>query len=264
MKIDDNSRYVSLTGNDIPKELYGKIIELDSRIFSNDSDEFEGDTAVDDSILLSYLEKNILTTTIIYDQFKDEVIGYYQAFPLTSEFLKKYAAGQTTFADMSADDIERYVPGGEGQKLYIWSIGILDEYRGKCELQDSQTSPLNGKNPMKILVEALAVAIINLKKQGVGIDEIYAEGVSTKGQSLAYGLTEGRVLHEDKENDFVLFGNKFKFENMVAKLPEGVRVDLIRRYNAIGAPAKELLGDKVDELVSGVQETKKDKGENGI
>lgn len=248
MFINKNCRYVALTGNDIPFELYNKIIELDSEIFSNDSDEFEGNTAVNPDTLKSYLEKNILTTTIIYDQEKDEVIAYYQAFPLEAKFMEKYVNGKTSFSEMTADDIECFVPGKE-QNLYIWSIGIKEEYRGKCVLNDTEASALRGKNPMKVLIEGLAGAMIDLKKQGVIISEIYAEGVSEKGKKLASELTDNRLLHEDVENDFYLYGNKFKFENMVKRLPEEVKIDLMSKWNSVDFQRGKKLGDNLSKLI---------------
>ena len=256
MIIDESCRYVSLTGNDIPTELYSKIIELDSQVFAEGSDDYEADTSMPPEVLMSFLKKNILTTTIIYDQIEDRVIGYYQAFPLKDDFLQKYVSGQTTFKEMTDDDVEKYVPTTQGQKLYIWSIGIDKEYRGK-KIEDFPSSKLNGKSPVKIMVEALANAVINLRKQGVKISEIYCEGVSDKGQALASDLTDGRLLHSDEEKDFLMYGNVFKFENMVKRLPEDVKNALIEKYNAVSGYSKTKLGDNMDRLVVDTAESEK-------
>lgn len=61
-------RFVSITGRDIPQDLYSKILDFDQEIFSADADEYEGDTTMPRDTLMSFLQKNILTTSIVYDK----------------------------------------------------------------------------------------------------------------------------------------------------------------------------------------------------
>ena len=93
-KEDTRGRFITITGRDIDPSLFDKIVALDSEVFSEDSTDFQADTSMPEDVLKSYLEKNILTTTIIYDRKEDKVVGYFQAFPLEKEFAQDYIDGK--------------------------------------------------------------------------------------------------------------------------------------------------------------------------
>ena len=155
-------RFVSMTGRDIPQDLYFKILDFDEEIFSADADEYEGDTTMPRDTLMSFLQKNILTTSIVYDKQEEKVVGYFQAFPLEENFLAKYIAGEATFKDMNASHVLDY-DGEKPLSLYVWSTGISKEYRDK-EIQDFGGEP-HGEKLYKHMIGTLQSLLLKLQNR---------------------------------------------------------------------------------------------------
>lgn len=227
----ENVRYVCFTGKEIPKELYDKILKLDAEVFSIDANEYDCDTTMPKEVLRGFLKKNILTTTIIYDQLQKRVVGYAQAFPLRQEFLDDYATGKAIFKDLTSEQVETY-EDGKPKSLYFWSIGLIDELRGK-KLSDTKASELDGKSPFKLLIENFAWSIVDVKKEGYSISKIYSEGVSEKGIKFSKTICgEKNLLHENKEENCALYGGEFNFKNLVKGLDREIKDKLIAAYNS--------------------------------
>lgn len=107
---------------------------------------------------------------------------------------------------------------------------------------------LDGKTFYQVMIENFAKSIIDVTKQGANIKNIYCEGVSGKGQELSRSLTKNNLLHEDKENDFILYGNTFDFNvfNRLKNFDE-----LLREYTACKDYNKKnkSLGNNVSDLL---------------
>lgn len=222
----EKGRFIVYTGRNIPKKIYNKIIDLDAEIFNEDADEFQSDTSMPKDTLMSYLKKNILTTTVIYDRQQDKAVAYLQAFPLTQEFFESYKKGEKSFQDITADVIE----GGSSNNplnLYVWSVGISKEFRGKV-INDID-GEVDGKKMYKVLLAEFVNSLINITKQGSQIENIICEGVSKKGQALAMTISGGNIVHEDKEQDFLLCASKFDINNFKGLVED----DLIKKFNDI-------------------------------
>ena len=248
-KEDKRGRFITITGRDIDPSLFDKIVALDSDVFSEDSTDFQADTSMPEDVLKSYLEKNILTTTIIYDRKEDKVVGYFQAFPLEKEFAQDYIDGKKTFKDITSDVVATY-ENGKPLCLYVWSVGISDEYRGKA-IEDFG-GELNGKKMYKVLLTEFMKSVIAVTKQGANIETVLCEGVSKKGQNLARKITGNHVVHEDKENDFLLCYSEFDPSKLLDESDRSkdlIPIELVEEYRrAKQKDSRKVLGNDLDKL----------------
>ena len=190
-----------LYGKNIPKHLYSKIVELDSEVFSTENEEFTGDTTMPPEAVYSMLEKNILSTVVVVEG--EQVIAYFQTFPMEREFEKQYVLGEKTFKDLDGNNVQ---PERQGNiNLYLWSLGIKKEYRGKRFESGGASVSI-----MQLLHEGLVDALADMKKEGIVVKKVLGEAVSEKGRKVVIGFCgEDGLMHEDKENDFYMYGAAF-------------------------------------------------------
>ena len=194
-----------LYGRNIPKSYYPKIVALDGEIFSDGAEDFVGDTTMSEEAVMSMLEKNIDTTVIVVDD-NGEVIGYYQTFPMEPEFESRYIRGETDFKEL--DGTKVMAPGSEKINLYLWSIGIKEEYRGVKFLHPDDPTRVITVNGL--LHEGLVDALADVIASGTQIDMVYGEGVSEKGVKEVIAFCgEDSLIHANEEDEFYLYGAKF-------------------------------------------------------
>ncbi len=185
-----------LYGANIPKHLYGKIADFDSEIFPADSDEFNHDTAVPREQILSMLEKNIQTTVIMIDDHEN-IMAYFQSFPIYPEYEEKFLRDELDFTDVDGDKI--MPPDSENINLYIMSAGIKKEYRG---IKIPRPNEENVNSPIVLLLyEGLVDSIIELYEKGVSIENVFGNAVSPKGVRMMEGLCgkDGLISGNDAE-----------------------------------------------------------------
>ncbi len=242
-------RYVTYTARNIPEHLYPKILDFDGEIFSEDADDFQSDTTMPRDVLMSYLKKNIDTTTIVYDKESDKVVGYFQAFPLKKNFVKDYISGDKTFKDITGDVIEPSLSDNP-QSLYIWSVGITKSLRGKT--MEDFNGALHNKKIYQVLLAEFTKSLINIIKSGANISSIVSEGVSKKGQTLSSQLTNNSIVHENKEEDFILYASEFNPENFRGLVSDELVDELSDAFNKQKNKAyqssKQKLGDNLTML----------------
>lgn len=197
-----------LYGYDIPKSMYPKIADLDSEVFSEGAEEFSGDTTMPKETVIGLLEKNILSTVILVDD-NDEVIAYYQTFPMVKEFEERYVRGEATFKELDGDKL--LGSSAKNINLYVWSIGITKAYRG-VKVKDPSNPEQLVAIP-QLLHEGLVDALVDLKKSGVNVQNIFGEGVSEKGVALMKSICgENSLIHKDEENEFYMYGSQFNVD----------------------------------------------------
>lgn len=193
-----------LYGYDIPKEYYSKIADLDAEVFSADAEDFSGDTTMPKETIIDMLEKNITSTVIVVDDFEN-VVGYLHTFPMEPEFEDLYINGKATFKDLNGSKIQE--ANQEKINLYIWSIGIKEEYRGKKFLDKDGEKLVS---VTQLLHEGLVDSLVDIKKHGTTIEKVYGEGVSEKGVEIVKRFCgENSLIHADDENEFYLYGANF-------------------------------------------------------
>lgn len=194
-----------LYGFNIPTNLYDKIADFDAEIFPPHSSEFASDTAVPRSQILSMLKKNIQTTVIAIDD-NNEIVGYYQAFPITQECEEKHLNNELSFKDIHQSNI---LPiNSKNINLYIMSVGIKREYREKY-IEDPN-NPNIFVPLMLLLNEGLVDALTDLVCNGTKIRSIFGESVSKKGFRIMESLCGKNGLIYANNDDFVYsFYSKF-------------------------------------------------------
>lgn len=234
-----------LYGYDIPKSMYPKIADFDTEIFSEGAEEFSGDTTMPKETVIGLLEKNILSTVIMVDD-NDEIIAYYQTFPMEKEFEQKYIKGEATFKELDATKV--LDSGVTDINLYVWSIGIKQSYRG-VKVQDPQTPEMMVSIP-QLLHEGLIDAIADMKKSGIKIERIFGEGVSEKGVALMKSICgEDSLIHADEENEFYMYGSAFNVD-----CPAFARCRNVEKLKAVYSDmqsASEVLSENIEKLKDG-------------
>lgn len=132
----------------------------------------------------------------------------------------------------------------------MWSVGISDEYRGK--VIDDFGGELNGKKMYKVLLSEFMKSVIAVTKQGANIETVLCEGVSKKGQNLARKITGNHVVHEDKENDFLLCYSEFDPSKLLDESDRSkdlIPVELVEEYKrAKTKDTRKVLGNDLDKL----------------
>lgn len=199
-------RYKVLYGKHIKKEMFDKIIDLNCEVFDNSESDFDGEVAISRETLMSYLNKNIESTSIMYDSQQDKVIGFFWTLPFTKEFTKQYLNSEKSFMDITEDVIVNYESGKE-YDLYFFSMGIQKELRGQ-KLVDS-SSVINGQSVFKLLNEGFVEALTELKENKITINKVFAEAVSDKGNAICKNICRNKLIHKDEVNNFHLYLNNF-------------------------------------------------------
>ena len=197
-----------LYGFNIPTSLYDKIADFDAEIFPANSSEFEIDTNIPRNQILSMLEKNIQTTVIALDDNND-IVAYYQAFPITRECEEKHLNNDLSFKDIHKSNI---LPvNSKDINLYIMSVGIKRKYREK-HIEDPNNP--NVFVPLMLLLnEGLVDALTDVICNGTTIRSVFGEAVSEKGFRIMESLCGKDGLIYANNKDFLYsFYSQFNCE----------------------------------------------------
>ena len=209
------TKFIVLTGKDIPKRIYKKILDFDEEIFNKENTDFKVDTSMPRNILNSFLNKNISTTSIIYNNNSKKVVAYLQAFPLKHELVEDLKYGEKSFKDITSNDIEYYSPN-KPLCLYIYSIGVAKKYRGKLLNFNIGNYP-SGQKMINILINEFINKLKQLETNNIIIDSILCEGVSKKGQEFAMKATGGQILFNNNDIGTMMCYSKFDINNFLNK-----------------------------------------------
>ena len=194
-----------LYGYDIPESLYGKIADLDAEVFSEGAEEFVGNTTMPKEVIISLLKKNISMTVVMVDD-SNNVIAYYQSFPIEKEFAESYLKGDVGFSDINETKVlESNV---SDITMYLWTIAVKKEYRG-VKVDDIH-EPGKKVSIIQLLQEGLVDCLIDLRRQGVVVKRVMSEGVSEKGVDLVKSFCgEDSLVRADEENAFYVYASNF-------------------------------------------------------
>ena len=176
------ARYLCLSGKQITSKFIKSIIELDKIVFRNNNEIFYKNPEIPEEKLLSYLTKNIDATILIYDTIKQCAVAYFNALPLTENFVNRLLQQKLTFSDLTKKDILLFKSNNK-YNLCILSLAILPEYQGKKIID--KYGALNNKEILCFIITEFAKIIIKLKRQNIVIETIITECVSKKGDEFA-------------------------------------------------------------------------------
>ncbi len=190
---------ISLTGANIPESLYPEIVQFNYDMFvptKNAEEGYKIDASMPLDVIESFYRKNIDLTTILYDNEKNKVVGYFQWLLLDKSFSDRYKIHELTFKDMSTKVLltREDVVNNRDFVLYVWSIGIDKNYRSK-EIESLLTENIknNGKlnnikitqdvrnrSALKIMMCELLYAVLDYMKDGVSFCEILGKVLARK------------------------------------------------------------------------------------
>ena len=206
-----HTKFLVLTGNDIPKSMYGKILDFDEKIFNKANVDFNIDTSMPRETLLSFLNKNITTTSVIYDTDANKVVAYLQAFPLKPDFAEELKSGLKSFKDITSKNVEEYCQN-QPLCLYIYSLGVDKKYRGKL-MQTSIGHYPSKQKMVNILISEFVNKLKQLVDKNVIIDSVLFEAVSEKGKEFA--LKANGELFNNPNTNTVMYYSKFDINNFL-------------------------------------------------
>ena len=194
-----------LYGNDITEDIFEKIADLDAEVFKADGEEFGGDTTMSRDAVISLLKKSAQSTVVVLDD-EGSAIGYFQTFAMKKDFEEKYIKGEVSFHDLDGSKLLDY--SEKSINLYLWTIALKKEYRGK--LFPDPSDPTRQISVAQMMHEGLIDALVDLKKQGCSVEYIFGEGVSEKGvKTVQRFCGKDSLIHSDKENEFYMYGSSF-------------------------------------------------------
>ena len=201
------ARYLCLSGKQITSKFIKSIIELDKIVFRSNNEIFYKNPEIPEEKLLSYLTKNIDATILIYDTIKQCAVAYFNALPLTENFVNRLLQQKVTFSDLTKKDILLFKSNNK-YNLCILSLAILPEYQGKKIID--KYGALNNKKILRFIITEFAKIIIKLKRQNIVIETIITECVSKKGDEFAKKFISPSKFNTSNEHFYI---NHFDFKN---------------------------------------------------
>lgn len=157
--------YKILTGENINEDFLEKIMEVDRECYAG---EYVGELA---NMQVRY-RKNKQSFVCVMDG--ERVAGYINFFPVVNGLWNDIVDTGMHIRDddITADEVADFCKG-EDHNLYILSVVIREQYRGKKQGQ---------KPVVKILTDAFIDYLNTLKSDGYGINAIAATAVSDSGK----------------------------------------------------------------------------------
>lgn len=196
--------YKILTGESINEDFLEKIMEVDRECYAN---EYVGELA---NMQVRY-RKNKQSFVCVMDG--DRVAGYINFFPVADSLWEDIVDTGMHIRDddITADEVVEFCKG-EDHNLYILSVVIREQYRGKKQGQ---------KPVVKILTDAFIDYLNKLQSDGYAINAIAATAVSDGGKKFLRNcmfserrkLTDGNIVYvcEDEYLEKLL-SNKLYFK----------------------------------------------------
>lgn len=196
--------YKILTGENINEDFLEKIMEVDRECYAK---EYVGELA---NMQVRY-RKNKQSFVCVMDG--DRVAGYINFFPVVDSLWEDIVDTGMHIRDddITADEVVGFCKG-EDHNLYILSVVIREQYRGKKQGQ---------KPVVKILTDAFIDYLNKLQSDGYAINAIAATAVSDGGKKFLrncmFGerrkLTDGNIVYvcEDEYLEKLL-SNKLYFK----------------------------------------------------
>ena len=173
-------RFEIFTGENLSQDMYLTTWELDNNTFE-DKDKISKDVA------LMYFEASQKSTIVLWDNIENKLVGYLTPFLLNHKFACKYIVNNKTYQESITRNVFEIAKKGVNGDIYIFSTVIVPEYRDK-KLELSIGSKTTSKSAFKILNEALVDWICYIKEQGVSINYVFAEKVSSDGEKYLRSL----------------------------------------------------------------------------
>lgn len=180
-----------LKQDDVSEKIYLKTWELDNITFS-EPDRIEKEKALD---WFYASNKRII---IAYDEIKKEVMGYIFYFLLKPSFSANYINTGKSFQRISSKDF--ISSNNEKADLYIFSTVIREEYRD---------IKINGEALFKTLNNEFLVDVVELCKNKLNINYVYAESVSKDGEKYLESLNMKPCFYYETDRKYV---RKFNLE----------------------------------------------------
>lgn len=174
-----------LKGNEVSEELYLKTWELDNITFE-EADRIEKDKA------LEWFKASNKRIIIAYDEVKDEVMGYIFYFLLKPSFSSRYINTDKSFQKITSKDF--VLKNAKKADIYLFSTVIKEEYRDKS---------LKNKPLFKILNEEFLKDIVEVEKNGVKINYVYAEAVTKDGEKYLESLEMKPCFYYENDCKYV-------------------------------------------------------------
>lgn len=181
MKQNTKERYALLSGKNLTKEKYLKTWELDNEIFDKENQ-------IDQKTALEWFEYSGQSTSVLWDNDNDCIVGYITPYLVKHTFANKYILNNASYKEALNEDVFCKPRNGIDADIYIFSAAVTPNYRNKkLDIKD-KTSGMYGKTAFKVLNEALVDWICDIKKAGVSINYIFGEKVNADGEKYLRSL----------------------------------------------------------------------------
>ena len=142
--------------------------------------------AVPKEILKAWIRKNPQSVHIL--RKGSEIVGYISMFPLPLDTLMDRLSGRLFNRTIPIDDIQQFV-SNTAIRLYIAEMAVKHslQHIKQHEPDPNNPDPEARKLGLRLIREA-GRFIIELKKQNINIDELYAVGTSQFGNQMSRDL----------------------------------------------------------------------------
>lgn len=196
--------YKILTGENLSEDFLEKIMEVDRECYAG---EYVGELAN----MQARYRKNKRSFVCVMDG--ENLVGYINFFPIVDELWKDIVETGMHIRDddIAAEEVGEFCKG-ESHNLYILSVAIREQYRGKKQ----------GEKPVvKILTDAFIAYLNELQNNGYSINAIAGTAVSDGGKKFLRNcmFSERRQLKDqnivyvcEKEYLEKLLSNKLYFK----------------------------------------------------
>lgn len=193
-----NERYEIFSGKSLSKEKYLKTWELDNCTFGKENQ-------ISKSTALDWFKYSNQSTSVLWDNENDCVVGYITPYLVKHTFANKYILNNATFKEALNEDVFCTPHKGADADIYIFSAVVTPKYRNKKLDISDKHSKMYGKTAFKVLNEALVDWICEIKQAGVSINYVFGEKSTDDGEKYLRSL--------DLQPCFA-FGNECKFSKL--------------------------------------------------